>query len=294
VLATLDLALVAVPFVLGLVVGSFLNVVVYRVPRGESIVRPPSRCPGCGRAIRALENVPLFSYAWLRGRCAGCGARISPRYPALELATGAVFAWLAAVHGATALLPLWWVLAAGLLAAAAIDFEHHWIPDGISLGGLGFGLAAVPLARTLEGTPYPEALMGSLAGVLLGGGMLWIVGFAHARLSAALGRRFEHWPGEGEELPRPGSLDYWTWFPGLGFGDVKLMAMIGAFLGPAGVIETVLLAAVLGLLLGVAWAVSGRGLASPFGFAPAIAAGALLVLASPSPLLSLILGSAPG
>jgi leader peptidase (prepilin peptidase) / N-methyltransferase len=283
-----DPALLAVAFVLGLVVGSFLNVVVHRVPRGESIVRPASRCPACGRSLRALENVPLLSYAWLRGRCAGCGARISVRYPALELATGAVFAWLAAVHGATPLLPLWWVLAAALLAAAAIDFAHHWIPDAISLGGLAFGLAAVPLAHALHGAAYAEALQSSLAGALLGGGMLWSVGFAHARLATALGRRFEHWPGEDEELPQPASLDYWTWFPGLGFGDVKLLAMIGAFLGPAGVVETVVLAAVLGLLLGVAWAIAGRGLASPFGFAPAIAGGALAVLASPTPLLSFL------
>jgi len=287
--ATLDPALLGLAFVLGLVAGSFVNVVVHRVPRGESIVAPPSHCPACGRAIRPWENVPVLSYLWLRGRCAGCAGRISPRYPLLELGVGGIFAWLAAVHGPVAMLPLWMALAAALVAAAVIDFEHHWIPDAISLGGLGFGLVAVPLARALDGAAYPEALRSALLGALLGGGALWAVGFAHARLSTGLGRRFAHWPGEGEAPPRPGSLDYWTWFPGLGFGDVKLVAMVGSFVGPAGVMATVAIGAAAGLLLGLAFALAGRGWSSPFGFAPAIAVGALAVIGSPVPVLPLLL-----
>ncbi len=266
---------------LGLVVGSFLNVVVYRVPRGESIVSPPSHCPGCGRPIRPWENVPLLSYLFLRGRCAGCGTAISWRYPALEAVTGLLFGALFLVHGATPMLPLWWVFGAGLLAAAVIDFEHQWIPDSISLGGLALGLLVVPLARSLEGEALASAFVQSASGALLGGGLLWIVGFVHARISVALGRRFDHWPGEDEELPGPASLDYWTWFPGLGFGDVKLLAMIGAFVGPLFVVETIFVAAVVGLLLGLAFAVVHRGFQQPFGFAPAIAVAAVLVIASP-------------
>ncbi len=266
---------------LGLVVGSFVNVVVHRVPRGESIVHPRSRCPVCSRAIGALENVPLLSYLVLRGRCRGCGARISPRYPLLEALTGAVFALLAWSQGPTPMLPLWMAFAAALIAASVIDFEHHWIPDEISVGGLVAGLGLVPAVRALEGASYAGALGESLLGAALGGGLLWLVGFVHARVSTALGRRFEHWPGEGQPLPTPGSLDYWVWFPGLGFGDVKLLAMIGAFLGPSRVVETIVVAAILGLLLGLGPVLLRGHWARPFGFAPAIAAGALLVLSAP-------------
>jgi leader peptidase (prepilin peptidase)/N-methyltransferase len=268
-------------FALGLVVGSFLNVVIHRLPRGESIVRPRSRCPACGRSIAAWENVPVFSYLWLRGRCRGCAAPISPRYPLVELLTGGVFALLIAVQGISLMTPLWLAFAAALIAVAAIDFDHRLIPDRISLGGLVVGLIAMPALRSLEGASYLGALCESGLGALLGGGLLWVVGFTHARVSTALGRRFEHWPGEGEELPRPTSLDYWVWFPGLGFGDVKLLAMIGAFVGPYGVLETILAAAIVGLVLGLGWAVVERSWSSPFGFAPAIAIGAIGVLISP-------------
>jgi leader peptidase (prepilin peptidase)/N-methyltransferase len=195
--------------------------------------------------------------------------------------TGSVFALLVAVQGVSLLTPLWLAFAAAMIACAAIDFDHRMIPDEISLGGLLLGMIAVPALRALAGAPYSGALLESAAGAILGGGLLWVVGFAHARISTALGRSFDHWPGEGEELPRPGSVDYWVWFPGLGFGDVKLLAMIGAFLGPYGVIETILVAALAGLVLGLGWAVVERSWSSPFGFAPAIAIGAIGVLISP-------------
>ena len=118
-------------------------------------------------------------------------------------------------------------------------------------------------------------------GALLGGGLLWSVAFLHARVSVALGRSFEHWPGEGAEVPKPSSADYWLWFPGMGLGDVKLLAMIGAFLGPWGVLETIVTASLLGLGLGLVYAAVTRKLNAPFGFGPAIAAGALLALLFP-------------
>jgi leader peptidase (prepilin peptidase)/N-methyltransferase len=275
----------AFAFVFGLVVGSFLNVVIHRLPRGESVVRPRSRCPACQAPIAAWDNVPLLSWLWLRGRCRRCGAGISARYPAVELLTGIVFAALFATHGLALETAVLLCFGAALIAAAGVDFDHGWIPDELSLGGLAFGLAALPAARAAGGEAYGLALAQSALGAALGAGALWSVGFAHARLSVALGRTFPHWPGEGEAPPRPASLDYWIWFPGLGFGDVKLIGMVGAFLGPLGVVYTILLASLLGLPLGLWLARSAReGLAAPFGFGPAIAAAALVVAALAPPL----------
>jgi leader peptidase (prepilin peptidase)/N-methyltransferase len=259
---------------LGLALGSFANVVISRVPNGESIVRPRSRCPHCKTQIEARDNVPLLSWLWLRGRCRHCRAPISARYPLIEGASAAAFLALFAVHGAAPETPLWWLFALALIVAAAIDVDHGFIPDEISLGGLALGLLALPGARALAGESLGVAVPHALFGAALGAGLLWTVGFVHARLSVALGRSFPHWPGEGEAPPRPGSLDYWVWFPGLGFGDVKLIGMVGAFLGPLGVVQTVLLASLLALPFGVLHA-RGRGLTSPFGFGPALAAAAL-------------------
>ncbi len=274
----------AVAFGFGLAIGSFLNVVIHRLPRGESLVRPGSRCPGCRAALSAWDNVPLLAYLWLRGRCRRCGSRISLRYPAIEGFTGLVFAAIAWQHGAVPMTPVWCAFAAALIAASVIDYDHHIIPDEISVGGLVAALVAVPAVEWLSGAPFAREWIRSALGAAVGGGALWSVGFAHARLSSALGRRFDHWPGPGEALPKPTSLDYWIWFPGVGFGDVKLLAMIGAVLGPIGVLETILAASLLGLAMGVAWALATRRWNAPFGFGPAIAAGALLVLLLPERL----------
>jgi leader peptidase (prepilin peptidase)/N-methyltransferase len=279
-------AMLAVASVLGLLVGSFLNVVIHRLPRGESVVHPRSRCPACGAPIRARDNVPVLSWLWLRGRCRDCGAPISARYPAVEALTGLVFWAVAARYGVSLATPLYWLFAAGLIAAALIDFDHQIIPDEISLGGLALGLVAGPVLAWRAGVPWPDALGPSWIGAALGGGLLWLVGFVHARVSVAAGRTFPHWPGEGEAPPRPASLDYWTWFPGMGLGDVKLLAAVGAFLGPAGVLETIFAACFLGLLLGLATVAVTRSASMPFGFGPAIAAGALAVLVSPVHVLA--------
>jgi leader peptidase (prepilin peptidase)/N-methyltransferase len=266
---------------LGLAIGSFLNVVIHRLPRGESLVLPGSRCPGCRQPIAPWDNIPVLSYLWLRGRCRHCQAGISLRYPAIELLTGLLFLGIALRYGPTLMTPIWFAFTAALIAAAAIDFDQRIIPDEISLGGLVLALVLVPGAQVLTGAPLPDALLYAFGGAMLGGGLIWSVGFAHARVSSAMGRRFEHWPGEGEALPRPGSVDYWTWFPGVGFGDVKLLAMIGAVVGPAGAIYTILAASMAGLVLGCGWALVTRRWNSPFGFGPAIAAGAVLVVLAP-------------
>jgi leader peptidase (prepilin peptidase)/N-methyltransferase len=271
----------ALAFIFGANIGSFLNVVIYRLPRGESIVFPPSRCPGCETGIRAFDNIPVLSYLILRGRCRNCGMSISARYPAVEFATGAVFAGVALQFGLTWATPMFMLFAAGLIAAAMIDFDIQIIPDQISLGGLAAGLIAMPLVWHAAGTPLREAVATSLAGATLGAGTLWIVAFLHARLSVAMGREFAHWPGEGESLPRPNEADYWLWFPGLGLGDVKLLAMIGAFLGPWGVMVTILAASGGGLLMGIAFGLITHNWRAPFGFGPAIAIGAVLALFVP-------------
>jgi leader peptidase (prepilin peptidase)/N-methyltransferase len=270
--------------VFGLLIGSFLNVVIYRLPREESIVFPPSHCPGCGEPIKPWDNIPLLSYLVLGGSCRSCGTKISLRYPAVELFTGVIFALIALRFGFAPATLLFAAFAAALIVAGMVDIDHQIIPDEISLGGLAIGLVAVPLWRMQLGEPTALAISQSVLGALLGGGMLWSVGFFHARLSLLMGRTFEHWPGEGEEVPTPGSLDYWIWFPGMGFGDVKLLAMIGAFLGPVGVVSTVLFASLLGLVMGVGWAIIVKTWNSPFGFGPAIAGAALISLLLPDPL----------
>jgi leader peptidase (prepilin peptidase)/N-methyltransferase len=196
-----------------------------------------------------------------------------------------VFAAILQRLGPTAATPLAWALAAALIAAAVIDFEHRIIPDEISLGGLAVALVLTPLVEWHAGMPPLDAVLRSLLGAALGGGLLWIVGFAHARVSVATGRTYQHGPAPGEAPPRPASLDYWTWFPGVGFGDVKLLAMIGAVLGPVGAVETILVAAGAGLVLGLGFAVATRRWNAPFGFGPAIAFGALVALLVPLDLV---------
>jgi leader peptidase (prepilin peptidase)/N-methyltransferase len=273
--------LVLFVFVFGLLIGSFLNVVIHRLPAGESVVTPPSHCPTCNRGIAPYDNVPVLSYLALRGRCRHCRTHISIRYPLVELLTGCIFSAIAWRFGASWLLPAFLLFAGGLIVAAAVDLDEQIIPDEISLGGIAIGLIVVPGARVLAGEHWVQAILLSVVGGALGGGLLWIVGFLHARVSVALGRTYDHWPGEGEEIPKPSSADYWLWFPGMGLGDVKLLAMVGVFIGPWGVLATILSASVLGLLLGITFALITRSWSSPFGFGPAIAGGALLALLFP-------------
>jgi leader peptidase (prepilin peptidase)/N-methyltransferase len=199
----------------GLSLGSFLNVVIHRLPRGLSLVRPRSSCPPCGHAIRPHHNVPVLGWVVLRGRCADCRAPIPLRYPAVELAGGVLagVAMYAFPSPAVSLSALWLLFA--LLAVLFIDLEHRIIPDEISLGGTALGLA---LSFWTIG--FPAALLGAAAGA----GGLFIV----SRIYRA---------ARGAE--------------GMGMGDVKLAALLGAFLGLSGVVLTVLLASFLGSVLGV-------------------------------------------
>ena len=265
----------------GLLIGSFLNVVIHRLPLGVSIAFPPSHCPACETKIKPWDNIPVLSYLWLRGLCRSCGSSISLRYPAVELVTGLLFVAIAWRFG-----PTWWtsihcIFVAALIAAAMIDYDHQIIPDSISLGGLVMALLLVPVANAWYGAPYLEALLHGAVGATVGAGVLWLVAFMHARISVALGRQFDHWPGEGESLPRPTEADYWLWFPGLGLGDVKLLGMIGAVVGAVGVLDTILASSVIGLAFGGVQALARGALGEPFGFAPAIALGAIASLFLP-------------
>jgi leader peptidase (prepilin peptidase) / N-methyltransferase len=225
---------------LGLAIGSFLNVVIHRLPRQQSIVSPGSRCPGCGTTLRWFDNIPVLSYAVLRGRCRTCGSGISIRYPLVELITAGVFIWHYLVFGWTPLLAVRLLFAASMVALFAIDLEHHLLPDAITLPGIAVGLVASLF--------LPPGIADALIGTLVGGGVLWLIGEAYFRYS-------------GEE--------------GLGGGDVKMLGMIGAFLGWKLVLVTMMLSSVAGSVIGVAviaWHRGGLKRALPFGTFLALAA----------------------
>jgi leader peptidase (prepilin peptidase) / N-methyltransferase len=168
----------AVLFTLGCVVGSFLNVCIHRMPRGESIVSPPSHCPQCGHAIPWYLNIPLITWLYLRGRCAHCRAPISARYFVVELLTGVTFlsAWLVAGRTSPLLALVYCLLLAGLIVATFVDLEHFIIPDEITLGGIAVGLLCSMAVPALHGeqTLWPS-LKQSLWGVGVGGGVVYLV-----------------------------------------------------------------------------------------------------------------------
>lgn len=220
-------------FALGLCFGSFLNVVIHRLPRGLSVVSPPSACPACGHRVRPFDNVPVVSWLVLGGRCRDCRAGIPWRYPAVEFAAGLLVVALAAHLGPRAALAPALLFALALLAVALIDWDHRIIPDEISLGGAVVGL----FARGLDLPGVGEGLVGAL----VGGGALWLVAAGYRRA---------------------------TGVDGLGGGDVKLAAMIGAFLGWPGVFLTILGAAAAGTLAGLVLLATRRAdrrTALPFG-----------------------------
>ena len=232
--------------VLGLCLGSFLNVVIHRLPRGASLAWPPSSCPECGHAIRPYDNVPVVSWLVLKGRCRDCKAPISPRYPVIELGTGLLLVGLAALLGPRlALLPAA-VFALALLAIALIDLDFRIIPDELSVGGLIVGLGA--RGFTLDG------VLAGLIGALVGAGSLYLVAGGYKKA---------------------------TGVEGLGGGDVKLAGMIGAFLGWPGVFLTIFGAALAGSVIGLVLIGAGLGTrrtALPFGtlLAPAAVLAALI------------------
>ncbi|HEX3534843.1 MAG TPA: prepilin peptidase [Gemmatimonadaceae bacterium] len=227
-------------FAVGACMGSFLNVCIGRWPEGLSVVKPRSRCPKCGHQIKATENIPLVSWLMLRGRCSGCGERISIQYPIVELLVGLL--WLAAFlqFGLSFTAFRLAVLATVLLGISITDAKHFLIPDGFTVFGLFFVLLTSLVALYL-GESYPFAgPWDAVLGMCVGAGAISIVG----------------WLGE-----------VWLKRPAMGFGDVTLMAVVGAALGPTRALLTIFIGAVLApiVLLGIVYPLSARGMADDAG-----------------------------
>lgn len=232
-------------FVLGSVVGSFLNVCIYRIPAGQSIVSPPSACPNCGTGIRWFQNIPILSYLFLAGRCAQCKVAISPRYPLIELLNGMLFVLVLYAFGFSWATLIYWLFVAALVVITFIDLDHQIIPDVISLPGIviGFGCAFF--------IPW-IGWQGSLLGILLGGGLLLAIAWGYQLLAKR---------------------------EGMGGGDIKLLAMIGAFLGWQAVLPIVFISSLAGSLIGVPVMLlqkKNSKLALPFG--PFLALAAVVYL----------------
>ena len=242
---------------LGLLLGSFMNVCIYRLPRGLSPVRPRSGCPKCGHMLAWYENIPVVSYLVLRARCRKCRTPISPIYPIIELITGAVFLAGYVWYGPGPLLIVRLAFAWAMIALFAIDLEHQILPNVITLPGIVVGV----LANVLGAGP---GWVNSLIGVAVGAGSLWLI--------AEIYYRVRH-----EE--------------GLGMGDVKMLGMIGAFLGWKLVLITLVMSSFLGSIVGVFVLIAKKEslkYALPFGTFLAI--GALIAAVAGDAILNWYLG----
>jgi leader peptidase (prepilin peptidase)/N-methyltransferase len=243
----------------GLVVGSFLNVVIYRVPRGESLLRPGSHCPACDAPVRNRHNVPVFGWLVLRGRCADCGSGISVRYPAVEAATGAAFAALGASFSHSWSLPVLLLLAAVGIALALIDLDVRRLPTAIVAPSYvaATGLLVIAAAASGAWGSFSRALIGSVASILL----FYLIRFA--------------WPG------------------GMGGGDVKLAALLGLVTGWLGwgvLVVGVFAGFVLGAVVGVSLMAAGRaGRRSAIPFGPFLIIGAFAAVYLGAPLADMYL-----
>jgi len=202
--------------VLGAVIGSFLNVCIHRLPRGESVVHPRSRCPKCGRMLRWYENVPILSWMVLRARCAGCGEPISAMYPLVEATTAIVFGAAMYTFGLTPLLPVRLLFASAMIVLAVTDLNERILPNTITYPGVVAGL--------IFSLFLPPGIVSAVIGVVLGGGVPFLIGEIYYRV-----RRID----------------------GLGMGDVKMLGMIGAFLGWQLALFTLFFASMVGVAVGI-------------------------------------------
>ena len=247
---------VAVAVLFGLVVGSFLNVCIYRLPRRESIVWPASRCTSCGRELAWFENVPVFGWLALGGRCRTCRAPISAMYPIVEAVTGALFGAAMYWYGPTPLGAVRTVFGCAMIVLFVIDLQHRILPNAITVPG---ALVGVAISFFL-----PPGWQSSLIGLLIGGGVLFAIAEAYYRVRGV---------------------------DGLGMGDVKMLAMIGAFLGWQLALVTLILASFGGAVLGLGLIATGRGgmqAALPFG--TFLAVGAAIAAVAGDPLVAWYVG----
>ncbi len=229
-------------FIFGACIGSFLNVCIYRLPVSKSIILPRSMCPNCGAPIRFYDNVPIISYLWLRGRCRHCSATISIRYPLVEMMSGLFALCIYLTFGFTSHAIINFAFIATLVVITFIDIDHRIIPDVISLPGIPIFFAA---SLSLPNINYLDSLLGILAG----GGILYLVAFTYNLLTKK---------------------------EGMGGGDIKLLAMIGALIGWKGVFFTIFVSSAVGAISGMALMLLTRQnmkLAIPFG--PFLAIGAI-------------------
>lgn len=231
-------------FFLGLCFGSFANVVIYRLPKSQSVVKPRSRCPKCRKMIAWYDNIPVLSWIILRGRCRNCRTGISIRYPFVELLMGFLFLLVFLKYGVSWTCLELLILTFGLVTVSMIDLDHRIIPDEFSLSGIVLGI----LGSLLN----PErSAFDSIAGVLLGGGFLWLVAYLYLVLRKE---------------------------DGLGGGDIKLLAWIGAYLGWISIPFTILVSSVLGSVFGLVLIVRGGSLKTSLPFGPFIVVAAYLYL----------------
>jgi leader peptidase (prepilin peptidase)/N-methyltransferase len=230
-------------FIFGICIGSFLNVCIFRLPEGKSIVHPPSSCPGCGAAIRLYDNIPVLSYFILRGRCRDCHTPIAFRYVLVELLGGLMAVCVYFRFGPGMEGIIYYTFIAALLVITFIDIDHRIIPDVISLPGIPLGVAASFFMPSLSWAD-------SLIGVLAGGGSLYAVAWGYVRIT-------------GKE--------------GMGGGDIKLLAMIGAFIGWKGVLLTIFTGSAIGTLVGlVAMLAEKKNMKMRIPFGPFLALGAVI------------------
>ncbi|MHB8411739.1 MAG: prepilin peptidase [Candidatus Acidiferrales bacterium] len=260
-------------FVFGLIIGSFLNVCISRLPQGKSVVTPSSRCPKCGTLIKPYDNIPVLSYLFLLGKCRACKTRISPIYPAVELLSGLLFLACYMVYGNSAETVKWAAFSAILVVLIFTDWRERLLPDTVNFAGLAIGLITSFFVRPEDGTalwianrlfefPPPAPIISfadALIGAAVGGGVLWLVGEGYFRL-------------RGRE--------------GMGLGDVKMMLMAGAFLGLRRTLLTILLGSVLGAILGAIFILSSRkGSDYELPFGTFLGAAALLVVFFGTPVV---------
>ena len=242
--------------VLGLVVGSFLNVCIYRLPRGQSVNWPGSRCTTCDRSLSWYENIPVVSWVVLRGRCRTCGERISVMYPIVEVITAALFIAGYVIYGWTPLLAVRLAFTCAMIVLFVIDLQHYLLPNVITVPGIviGFALSLV----------LPPGWKASLIGLIAGGGLLFAIAEAWYRFRG---------------------------IEGLGMGDVKMLAMIGAFLGWKLMLVTLVLSSFAGSLIGVGAIALGRGgMKSMLPFGTFLAVGALTAAVAGDVILNWYLG----